>query len=205
MANFFKDLVSSEPHSLEKIEKTLDLAENDQDDFIALLKDHHDFLEESISVLEDLDAPDVEKQNHLIRFFRLLEMHGKAEEETLYAHLRQNAEREARLEGFVGQDEHDIAFQIEQELMRMGYQNRWDDEIAAKAKVVAGLVKNHIKDEEKDIFAIAQKYLDDEEMDDLLLEYVAKCRVYLDESRSTSMSNPLLRSRVAADSISNRI
>ena len=194
MANFFKDLVSAEPHSFEKIEATLDLAETDQVDFIALLKDHHDFLEESIAILEDVDASDVEKQVHLSRFFRLLEMHGKAEEETLYARLRQDVEKDGRILGFCGQDEHDVAFQIESELLKMGYQKTWNEEIAAKAKVVAGLVKNHIKDEEAVTFMIAQRDIDEDELDDLMLEYVAKCRVYLDESKTTSLSNPLFRS-----------
>ena len=182
MATFIQKLMGSEPHSLEAIRDSLDKSFENDTDFIALLKEHHGYLEESISVLMDKDASDSYKQSHLIRFFRLVEMHGKAEQETLYISLKKNSEKEARLEGFGGQDEHDVVFQLEDELLAMGYLNDWTEEIAAKGKVAAGLMQNHIKEEESEMFPIAQNDIDESELEMLRDQYITKCKTYLDES-----------------------
>ncbi|MBC7427932.1 MAG: hemerythrin domain-containing protein [Bacteriovorax sp.] len=187
MANFFKEMARTGPHSLEEVRLSLDTDLADHKQFIPLLKEHHDFLEESISVLIDKEATDFQKQEHLERFFRLVEMHGKAEQEVLYNHLKANPEKEARLEGFAGQDEHDLAFQLEAELTGMGYKTQWTEEIAAKAKVVAGLVKNHIKEEESTMFLIAVENMTEEEMEDMRDAYIQKCIGYLINDRAETI------------------
>jgi len=189
MANFITELFQGEPHSLVEVEEALEVARINKMDFMALLKEHHDYLEESINIIMSKDATDTDKQVNLIRFFRLVEMHGKAEEETLYVHLRFNREREARLEGYGGQDEHDLAFQLEDELLRMGYLTTWNEEIAAKAKVVAVLVKNHIKEEESTMFPIALKDLNVSEIEVMRDDYVRKCKTYLSEFKTTANGN----------------
>lgn len=181
MANFFKELIKTDPHSLEYIRKTLDFATDEECDFIPLLKDHHDFLQESISILLDRDAKDIDKQRNLVRFFRLLDMHARAEEETLYVRLRLNEEKEARLEGYAGQNEHDVAFQLEEELLMMGYLDTWNEEIAAKAKVLAALVSNHIKEEEAMMFPIVLRELTKAEIRELRWNYLQKCKAYLSD------------------------
>lgn len=180
MTHFFRNLLQGEPHSLVEIRNSLEFAEENKTDLISLLEEHHDFLEESMDVLMDDSEVDSEKQIHLARFFRLLEMHGKAEEETVYHHLKVNADKEARLEGFGGQDEHDILFLLEDELIQMGYQTKWSEEIAAKAKVIANLMKNHIKAEENDMLPLAEKDFSDAEFEILRVEYLEKCKNYLD-------------------------
>lgn len=181
--------MNSEPHSIDEIRHSLDTDFVNEKEFLSILKEHHEYLKESISVLMSQDASDLKKQKHLRRFFRLVEMHGKAEEETLYEHLKQNTEVEARLEGLGGRDEHDLAFQLEDELLDMGYETTWDEEIAAKAKVVAVLVKNHIADEESNMFPIAQKDLGENELKHLSDIYLRKCKNYLEESQETSIIN----------------
>lgn len=184
MSNFFKEMVRAEPHTIDEIKKLLeeDMAEHKQ--LVPLLKEHHNYLEESISYLLDKDSTDFEKQEHLERFFRLLEMHGKAEQETLYRHLKENYEKEARIEAFSGQDEHDIAFQLEQELLGMGYKKEWTEAIEAKAKVVATLLKNHIKEEEHSMFPIAESHMTEEELEQLRDAYVQKCIGYIVSERA---------------------
>ena len=179
MANFFKEILRAEPHSVEEIRTSLDkdLAEHKQ--LVPLLKEHHDYLQESISVLLDTETTDFQKQEHLERFIRLLEMHGRAEQEVLYNHLKANDAREARLEGFSGQDEHDVAFQLASDLERMGYKLEWNEEIEAMAKVLATLVKNHIKEEENTMFTIAESHMTEEELEDMRDSYVQKCVGYL--------------------------
>ncbi len=179
MENVFQKLGITEPHNLQQVRSSIDTDAQQETGLISMLKEHHGYLEESIQVIMDPKASIPDKRAHLNRFFNLVEMHGKAEQETLYVHLQQNTEEEARLEGLSGQDEHEIAFQLRDELVAMNYKTQWNDEIAAKAKVAATLVKNHIKEEESIMFPIAKKDLSDEELEQMRLDYIAKCRLYL--------------------------
>lgn len=191
--DFFKALVPHEALPLEDVRVSLGEAIIDEMELIPVMEKHHDYIEESITVLLSKEATDAEKQDHLFRFFRLLEMHGKAEEEVLYPALRDNADKEARLAGFAAQDEHDVAFRMERELLEMGFRDSWNDEIAAKAKVVAGLVKNHIHEEETEIFPLAEKILTLPELKRMSETYLVKCKIYLEDSLQTSISHPLTR------------
>lgn len=179
MENVFEKLGMKGSHTLQQVRASIDTDAQKETGFISLLKEHHDFLKESIKVIMDSKTSIPDKREHLSRFFNLLEMHAKAEQETLYVHLQQNTEEEARLEGLSGQDEHDIAFQLRDELLAMNYKTQWNDEISAKAKVVAGFVKNHIKEEESTMFSIAKNDLTNEEMEQMRVDYIAKCRSYL--------------------------
>lgn len=191
--DFFKALVPHEALRLEDVRVSLGEAIIDEMELIPVMEKHHDYIKESITVLLSKDATDIEKQDHLFRFFRLLEMHGKAEEEVLYPALRDNADKEARLAGFAAQDEHDVAFRIERELLEMGYRDSWSEEIEAKAKVVAVLVKNHMQKEETEIFPLAEKLLTRSEIKRMSETYLVKCKIYLEESLQTSISHPLTR------------
>lgn len=169
-------------HSLEEVRMSLREIGGSDTTFIDLLEIHHDFLEESIAVLMDAQAEVDEKQYHLDRFIKLLEMHGRAEQETLYLHLKDNPEKAARLEGFAGQDEHDIAFQISDELREMQFENDWSEEADAKAKVLANLVQQHIKEEESHMFPIARKNIPRSELAAMKPDYIEGCQGYLDSS-----------------------
>lgn len=63
--------------------------------------------------------------------------------------------------------------------MSMNYKTQWNDEIAAKAKVTVNFVKNHIEEEESLMFPIAKTDLSEIEMEEMRIEYLAKCRSYL--------------------------
>lgn len=191
--DFFKSMVPHEALPLEDVSKGLDDALIDQMELIPIMEKHHDYLEESIEVLMSKDATDMAKQDHLYRFFRLMEMHARAEEEVLYTALQNSPDKEARLAGFAAQDEHDVAFRMERELLEMGYRNTWNDEIAAKAKVVAVLVKNHIKEEEEEIFPLAEKTIPRTDLESMSETYTVKCKVYLAESVETSITHPVNR------------
>ena len=179
MSNFFKNLVSSEPRPLEELKESITLNRDDTQDFISILEDHHDYLEESISVLMSHEATDLEKQTHLTRFLKVLDMHAKAEEETLYVALKAADDKNARVEGFFGKDEHEVADRLANELKAMGFDISWSEVIDAKAKVLAGLVKNHIKEEETEMFAIAKETLAYEKMTELAAQYLDKADQYL--------------------------
>ena len=179
MEDLFQRVGITEPHSIEQVWESIGADAEKETGLIAILKEHHGFLKESIFVIVDPDTLIPDKRSHLNRFFNLMEMHAKAEQETLYLHLQHNTEEEARLEGLGGQDEHDIVFKLRDELMSMNYKTQWNDEIAAKAKVAATFVKNHLEEEEKVMFVIAKNDLSEDEMEEMRVEYLAKCRSYL--------------------------
>ena len=171
-----------EPHSLSKIRASLESDKNIGMNFTDLLEKHHDYLKESIVILTDNLASPGEKQTNLDRFLRLLNMHGKAEEETLYEVLTRNSIKEARLEGLCGKEEHDHVFEISEELQSLNYKGNWTDEIEAKAKVLANLFANHIKEEEGVMFHVAKKDISEQEMTKLTELYLSKCETYINEA-----------------------
>ena len=148
-------------------------------------------------VLMDKDAAPRNKQRHLSRFLDLLDMHGRAEEETLYRCLMRNPSKEARLEGLGGQDEHDIAYQLGQELRQLNFEFAWSESIDAKAKVVASLMANHIKEEERKMFSIAQNDIETDELRALTDEYIEKCKYYLDVAMNTPKNSFLDTSTIS--------
>lgn len=176
----FKQSFAGRPHSLHEVKASLELAEREETDFIYLLKRHHDFLQESITVLNDPFAESYDKQWHLSRFLHLLSMHSRAEQETLYRNLAHAADKEARVQGVAGHEEHALAFQLGQELYGLSFEDAWSEEIDAKAKVLASLVAHHIQEEEREMFPIAERSLDESELNGLLEEYIHKCEGYLE-------------------------
>jgi hemerythrin-like domain-containing protein len=176
MLNFFR----SDAYSIWEIREMLDDNESKPVSIISLITDHHDYLEESIPVLTDKLAPFDEKQRHLTRFLHLLNMHARAEEETLYRALANSDFKDAHLESFAGSEEHELAFQIADELAELGYETIWSEVADAKSKVLATLVKNHIDEEESSMFVIAKRDLSHELLLQLGSEYRERYKRYLD-------------------------
>ena len=187
---------NTEPYDLEAVKQSLSQAV--ETGFIRVLEQHHDFLEESIDVLLSKNTLPQEKQLHLVRFLHLIAMHANAEEETLYVGLKNAAEKLARVEGAAAQDEHEIAMQLSDELKEMGFERIWSEAIEAKSHVIAGLVQNHIEEEEREIFKTAENQISDEDLDALRDQYIEKCKTYLDEEMGVLYRSPLDRSRPSA-------
>lgn len=195
MGNELTDLFNTEVHFLTDIRLGLHEDMTTKMCFVTLMTAHHDFIRESDNVLTRMDASEQDKQYHCYRFFRLLEMHAKAEEEVLYKELRSCNSKDVRVASYAAMDEHDVVFQLEKELLEMGYRELWTEQIEAKAKTVAVLVKNHLKDEEIELFPMAKKLITPERMEELKSHYIAKCKTYLDDSQMTSTDHPLVRVR----------
>lgn len=194
VANTIHDIKKTfrhEPHTLSAIRATLESDQKAGKNLIDLMEKHHDYLQESIIILTDKLTTQTEKQSHLDRFLHLFNMHGKAEEETLYEGLMRNDVKEARVEGLSGKTEHDHVFQISKELQSMNFNVKWTEEIEAKSKVIASLVGNHIKEEESVMFHIAKKDLSELEMKKLSDLYLTKCMTYINESLNAPRSADL--------------
>lgn len=177
------DFIKKDPTPLDHVRDSLDDRAT-QRDFVALLKEHHGFLEESIAVLMNAEATAGEKQANLARLLQLLNMHGRAEEETLYVQLRQSEVKNARMQGLAGHDEHDLAFQLGDELTESDFEGAWTEEVDAKAKVLAGLVHNHIHEEETEMFNVAETTLSAQTLEEQVTPYLLKCRTYFDSDLS---------------------
>lgn len=190
--NNIKKTFKGMPPSIEEIRQSLMSEHKTEEDFVKILEKHHGYLEESIVVLKEAEASSAEKQEHLSRLIQVLTMHAKAEQETLYQSLIHATDRAARLEGLAGHNEHDIAFQIARELQRMNFQISWSEEIDAKAQVLAGIIHNHIKEEEGDMFDLAETAIDEIQMRALASVYLEKCKMYVEE---TLPINPDLTAR----------
>jgi hypothetical protein len=175
MLNFFRD----RPYSLIEIRQTLDDI-SEKTSLLDLIERHHDYLEESIPVLTDKMAPIDEKQKHLTRFLHLLNMHTKAEEETVYQGLLASTERSAHLEGIACQNEHDLAAMLAEEVDALNFESNWSEEADAKARVLASLVENHIIDEERSLFSEVRRDIPAQILKKLRFEYIEKCKHYLD-------------------------
>lgn len=169
-----------EPHTITEIRNIIEDARIGEYDLIEVLLQHHRFVNESIVVLLDVESTSQEKQMHLSRFLRLLEMHGHAEEETLYRILIRHSERDVIRQGLVGQDEHEIAFQLVSDLRAMEFQSIWTDDVDAKTKVLADLIHHHILEEERVMFPLARKSLLPGEFAVLASDYLDVCEFYLD-------------------------
>lgn len=191
-----KSSLRGEPHTFNEIRYMIEDARIAETEFIEVLHQHHRFLNESIVVLTDHDSLTVEKQIHLDRFLRLFEMHGHAEEETLYRSLIRHENHDVKREGLVGQDEHDIAFKLVNDLKVSDYMVEWTDDVDAKAQVLANLVAGHLLEEEGVLFPLARRALLAGEMLVLAADYLDLCEFYLDgEARvlaPESMTWPIL-------------
>ncbi len=186
MIHEIKASLRGEPHTFTEIRRMMEDARNNETPLIEIMVQHHRFLNESIVVLLDQESSRNEKQMHLARFLRLLEMHGHAEEETLYRSLRLHTSHDVVREGLAGKDEHEIAFQLAADLRSLDFQSNWSDDADAKTKVLADLVHHHLKEEEKVMFPLAKRSLLPGEFLVLTGDYLDLCEFYLDGDRSSA-------------------
>lgn len=168
-----------EKETLKQLRISLD-EEEDETSIILILVSHHKYLKDYTNILMDNTTPYKDKLAKASLFFTILNMHSKAEEEILYRPLKQSADKDIRLEGLRGQDEHELIYEIMSELKCLGVEKSWSEEIDAKMYVLANLVKNHIAQEEQRIFQIIENFIPETTLMDLTDDYLDKCRIYLD-------------------------
>lgn len=171
--------MSYEKETLRQLRISLD-EEDDETSIIPIIENHHKYLKEYISILMSDEVSAKDKQATVTLFFPILNMHAKAEEEVLYEALKEYADKDIRMEGLRGQDEHEISYDLVDELKLMGAETSWSDEIDSKMRVLAGLLKTHIKQEELVMFPMLEKALPESKLMDLTDEYLDKCKIYLD-------------------------
>lgn len=121
---------------------------SNNDDIIKLILEDHKSLKYGIKILTSEEASDADKQKALKKFINDLVIHSKVEEQSLYDNVVAVKKlRESILEGY---EEHALADILVEQLESSGYESEWDDEIGAKAKVLAELVEHHVEEEEEE-------------------------------------------------------
>jgi hemerythrin superfamily protein len=169
----------SERETLKFLRQSLD-EEDDDASILPILENHHKYLKEYVFLLESRDTTPQEKQEVALLFFTIFEMHARAEEKSLYRTLNISTNQYVRLEGLKNFDEHEIAHELIAELRHMDCTNAWSEDIEAKMRVLTGLITHHLKEEEKTMFPIADRFVTEELLMDLADDYLEHCRIYLD-------------------------
>lgn len=179
------DFFTIDPTSIETLRESLfEDSSLGLPDFLSILQSHHQYLKESIRVLLHEKSSAFDKQENLNRFLTILDMHATAEQSTLYRRLQSETAKSCRIEGFVGEEEHDVAAGLAACLKSTSYMREWTDEIEATARVLASQVGAHIAEEESRKFGLARQFISAEELDTLASEYMLLCRAYFEANWS---------------------
>lgn len=168
-----------EVHTIPEIRQELNRLLRKNAKLIDVLRVHHDYMKESLVVCLDRDTRDEEKQEHLERLLQLFEMHAKAEEQTLYKIMIASSEKNPRIEGNLAQDEHELIYQIVDELRDMHFMSLWTEDVEAKNLMLCELIANHFKKEETEIFPLANESVNSGQLNDLTSDYINLCDNYL--------------------------
>lgn len=151
-------------------------------DITSLILRDHQPLKKLIMTLKNAEIGIEKKRPLYNEFEQLLSQHAKAEEESLYVHMKE--EDDLCLEGLEGDTEHAIADQL---MAEIGEIKNDDDLWLAKVKVLAEVVEHHVKEEEKNVLKQVRKEFDEKErmeigkeylqqMDDLRVERTSKVK-----------------------------
>ncbi len=108
------------------------------------------------------------------QFEHYLSSHAKAEEESLYVHMKKK-NSQLRVEGLEGHTEHGIADSLMGEIDAIKSD---EDHWTAKVKVLAELVQHHIKEEEQEVLKKVSKDYSTSEVLDLGLLYSRLLKSY---------------------------
>ncbi len=179
MLHDLRKSLRGEAHTIVEIRQEMNAALRKQTQLIEVLKDHHNYIKESLIVCLDRDARDSEKQIHLDRLLKLFEMHAKAEEQTLYKLMIASSEKLPRVDASLAQDEHEIIYQLADQLRDMHFQSLWTEDVEAKCLVLCELIVNHFKKEESEIFPVAKDRINTGQLNDTASEYLNLCENYL--------------------------
>lgn len=179
MLHDLRKSLRGEVHTVAEIRQEMNKTLRTSAKLTDVLKQHHNYIKESLVVCLDRDSSDRDKQFHLDRLLQLFEMHAKAEESTLYKLMIASPEKEPRVEGNLAQDEHELIFQVMDDLRDMHFMALWTEDVEAKSLMFCELVANHFKKEEKEIFPLAQTRLNSDELNNLTSDYINLCETYL--------------------------
>ena len=132
-------------------------------DAIRLLEDDHKAVKKLLDELESTTERGVKTREELFaRIKRDLNAHEVIEEEIFYPALKEHAEaKEIVIEGYI---EHNMADELLADLDATPVD---DEKWGPTAKVMKESIEHHIEEEEGEMFSIARKVLEDDELETL--------------------------------------
>ncbi len=130
--------------------------------FEMLKKDHDNVKELFEQIQQDGEMEMEDREDLFSQIEQELEIHMEGEEKFFYPVLKESDEaQEKTLEAY---EEHHVAKTVLEEASDMDKDDeRWE----AKIKVLNELVEHHIKEEEGEVFKIAKKVLDKEQIQEI--------------------------------------
>lgn len=138
-------------------------------DVLQMIMDDHKPLKRLIAVLKNQDLSLSARRSAFNEFAPLLTIHAKAEESTLYVHMKKQ-DGSMRTDGLEGEVEHFLADLMVEETKKTVDKDVW----TAKAKVLAELVEHHIAEEEVEMFPEIKKKVEMLDLVRLGEEYLAE-------------------------------
>lgn len=147
-----------------------------------LLKEDHRKLEDLLDALSQISESAIAtRKKKFEEFSNLLRRHSKAEEACFYQAIQEQAHPNGRAKILEGFEEHHVADQLVTEMESLEVS---DEQWSAKLAVLSEAVRHHIQEEEKEIFKIAKKIFDNEE-----LKHLGRAFLQVSQSGSLDTSN----------------
>jgi hemerythrin-like domain-containing protein len=144
--------------------------DSDREDLVQVILEEHQVLKDCIDVLTDDEASKSEKKRALKRFVFNLRSHIEAEEQAVYPTLE--SMKTMRKQAIQAYTEHTMAKTLMEELDNLDVDRSIDDEIEAKAKVLAEHVLHHLMEEERLVIPQMRRQFDQEELEAMADDYL---------------------------------
>ena len=131
-----------------------------------MIKTDHNEVKALFKEYESLDADEaIGRHNLATKIMEGLVKHDEAEEQTLYATLKERlSDTDDRVKVLEGYEEHAMASDLIKKLKKLPSA---DEDFTAKFAVLHEAVEHHIKDEEGKIHKVAREVLERDELDQL--------------------------------------
>ena len=131
-------------------------------DAIALLKQDHEKVLDLLGTLEN--ATGARREKLLSQIDRELKVHTQIEEELFYPALRDLRSKEAKELALEAAEEHGLAKYMLRRIQEAGIE---DETFKAKLTVLKEVLLQHIREEEREMFAALREGLSEEELEEL--------------------------------------
>ncbi|AZZ35534.1 hypothetical protein CIK05_01535 [Bdellovibrio sp. qaytius] len=135
---------------------------NDSENIVNVIIKQHQELREFVHVIKSLNSTSVERQRALLDMVNLWTAYSWAEENTLYGEVAFSAEIKPYLDEAT--EEQAIAQILIEELEELNFRLNWDSVIQNKAKALAEVVDEHIKNDEATYLKLILELLPQEDL-----------------------------------------
>lgn len=126
-----------------------------------IIQQHHE-MREFIHNIKTVETSSGEKQRSLLELVALWMAHSQAEENTLYDEVSFSSEIKPHLDEAI--EEHAIAQILIEELEALNFRLSWNTLIQAKAKALAEVIEQHLKNDEATYLKLILELLPQEDL-----------------------------------------